>query len=165
MSEIPLARTMRDGDRALSSDAPAWNRTVDHAGPPVEHLQVQTDRPGRRTLSDVHSLCFLFLSRPGRARPKKAPKLTKTGVPKSGFFSAETRVAEMAGRAGPGRAGSGRDDSIFRTHSQQRARAPRKPLAPGALLPTLLLAHCSRPTVAHFGLLPFHSQSPPLSSY
>ena len=127
----------------------------------------QTDQDGEHFLMFILSVFYFCPGRagPGRARPKKAPKLTKTGVPKSGFFSAETRVAEMAGRAGPGRAGSGRDDSIFRTHSQQRARAPREPLAPGALLPTLLLAHCSRPTVAHFGLLPFHSQSPPLSSY
>ena len=51
----------------------------------------------------------------------------KTGGPKSAIFSAGRRVAEMAGRAGPGRVGPGRIDSTFCTHSQQRARAPREP--------------------------------------
>ena len=159
MSEIPLARTMRDGDRALSSDAPAWNRTVDHAGPPVEHLQVQTlDQDGEHFLMFIRSVFYFCPGRagPGRARPKKAPKLTKTGVPKSGFFSAETRVAEMAGRAGsgrvgPGRAGSGRFDSIFPTHSQQLARASREPHLMFIYLPlsTLVYGHTQLVAVAH----------------
>ena len=47
---------------------------------------------------------------------KGSPKTTKSGVPKSAFFSAERRVAEMAGRAG-----SGRDDSTVCAHAEQRA--------------------------------------------
>ena len=148
MSEIPLARTMRDGDRALSSDAPAWNRTVDHAGPPVEHLQVQTDRPGRRTLSDVHSLCFLFLSRPGRAGPGQAEKGTKTDQNRRaeiGLFQCGNPGGRngRSGRAGSGRVGPGRFH-FSNTLSTTRSRSARAisswrtaaDLAPGALQPT-----------------------------
>ena len=44
---------------------------------------------------------------------KAIPNISEVGGPKSTIFSAGTRVAEIPGRAGSGRVGPGRDDSVF----------------------------------------------------
>ena len=75
--------------------------------------------PPERSLEETSRLGSPELAK--HKRPQGGPGEAKTDASKSAVLHRAGRLAEMAGRAGPGRAGSSGDDSTFRTHSKQRA--------------------------------------------